>query len=163
GFSTTLATLSSPDYITGKWVYVSIQAAGSAVKVQVYRLDTGQYLNRSRQWQSTAAWALEGTDTSLARGRQGGLANPSPYAGTVYFDNFNVVDLQAPTVSFTSPTSTSTITSITTFQVSAQDPSGIARVDFYVDNVLRSSDTTAPYTFTLDPTRFTVGYHSLLV
>lgn len=39
---------------------------------------------------------------------------------------------------------------------------GIAKIEFYVDGVLKSSDTSSPYNFTWDSTTVTNGSHTLL-
>src|SRR5262249_6288828 len=43
GVTTTLATKKSTTYLSGQWVYVSLQGDGSTLRVQVYRIDTGLY------------------------------------------------------------------------------------------------------------------------
>jgi hypothetical protein len=37
----------------------------------------------------------------------------------------------------------------------------VSKVEFYVDGVLKSTDTTASYTYSLDPTTLTSGSHAL--
>ncbi len=57
-------------------------------------------------------------------------------------------DVTPPSVSITNPTNGSTVArkSTITIAASASDASGIARVEFYVNSVLKCTDTTASYT-----------------
>jgi hypothetical protein len=66
-------------------------------------------------------------------------------------------DTVAPTVSASESGTAGTIT----LSASASDNVGVSRVEFYVDNVLKGSDTTAPYSMTLDSTSLANGTHSL--
>ncbi len=43
----------------------------------------------------------------------------------------------------------------------AQDASGIAKVEFYIDGALQASDNTPPYTYTLDTTGLAPGPHTI--
>jgi subtilisin family serine protease len=75
-------------------------------------------------------------------------------AVNVTFDN----DLTAPTTSITSPTSGSTVSGVTVIQAVASDDRGvITKVDFYFGNTLLGSDTTAPYSWNWDTTKFSTG------
>lgn len=49
-----------------------------------------------------------------------------------------------------------------TLVASASDNVGVARVEFWVDGTLKGSDTTAPYSMTLDSTTLPDGSHSLV-
>jgi hypothetical protein len=57
----------------------------------------------------------------------------------------NVPDTTAPTVALTTTAASSGVV----LNATASDDIGVTRVDFYNDSTLLSSDTTAPYTFTL--------------
>ncbi|MDD1607656.1 MAG: M4 family metallopeptidase, partial [Methylococcaceae bacterium] len=63
-----------------------------------------------------------------------------------------------PTVSVSASGSSGMIT----FSATATDDVGVTKVEFYVDNVLKGSDTTAPYSMTLDSSTLTNGSHTLL-
>jgi len=65
-----------------------------------------------------------------------------------------VVDAQAPTVTITNPQNGSTVSGTVTIQAEATDrgikgkaPSGIQKVEFYIDGTLVGADTTSPYTY----------------
>jgi Zn-dependent metalloprotease len=49
-----------------------------------------------------------------------------------------------------------------TFNATASDDVGVTKVEFYVDDVLKGSDTTAPYSMTLDSSTLTKGAHILV-
>lgn len=70
-------------------------------------------------------------------------------------------DTTAPTVSFSSPASGSTLSGTVSVQVNASDNIGVSAVNFYVDGVLHSTKTASPYTFTWDTTRVSNASHTL--
>src|SRR5688572_14864723 len=67
-----------------------------------------------------------------------------------------------PTISFAAPSSNATISALTTCRVNASDDRGIARVQFFVDGTLLSTDTSSSYTCTLDNKKYTNGAHTLM-
>jgi hypothetical protein len=67
-------------------------------------------------------------------------------------------DTTAPTASATETGTSGTIT----FNATASDNVGVTKVEFYVDSVLKGTDTTSPYSMTLDSTTLTNGTHSLV-
>ncbi len=66
---------------------------------------------------------------------------------------------QPPTISFGNPQNNHIITEgeAITFSASANDDEAVTRVEFYIDNQLKSTDTNAPFSFTDD--QFSVGDH----
>jgi len=62
-------------------------------------------------------------------------------------------DSVPPSVSITSPTGGSA-TGLVPVDVSASDDIGVARVELYANNALIASDTTAPFGFTLDSSKY---------
>ena len=67
-----------------------------------------------------------------------------------------------PNVSITSPANGATVSGTINITAIASDPLGmITHVDFYVDSTLIASDTSAPYTATLDTTKLLNGGHML--
>jgi hypothetical protein len=70
-------------------------------------------------------------------------------------------DTTAPTVSISSPTSGATISGTTTISATASDNVGVTSVGFYVDSVLKSTDTASPYSYALDTTAYTNGAHTI--
>lgn len=66
-------------------------------------------------------------------------------------------DTTPPTVSATESGTTGTLT----LNATATDNVGVTRVEFYVDGVLKGTDTTSPYTLALDSTALANGSHTL--
>jgi hypothetical protein len=66
-------------------------------------------------------------------------------------------DTTPPTVSASESGSSNTIT----FNATASDNVGVTRVEFYVDGVLKGSDTASPYSMTLDSHTLSDGTHAL--
>ncbi|MFA6183650.1 MAG: Ig-like domain-containing protein [Parcubacteria group bacterium] len=70
-------------------------------------------------------------------------------------------DTQPPTISITSPANNSTVSGIVTMQANATDNVGISKVEFYANNSLLSSDTSAPYSFSFNSNSVQNGNVSL--
>ena len=70
-------------------------------------------------------------------------------------------DTTLPSVSVSSPAAGATVSGTTTISASASDNVGVTRVEFLVDGVLLSSDTTAPYSASWNTTTATNASHSL--
>lgn len=70
------------------------------------------------------------------------------------------IDKTAPTVSLSSAPSKAGPS--TQFMVSASDNSGVAKVEFYVDDVLRSTDTSDPFAVTMDLSMYEDGSNHVL-
>ncbi|WP_169787002.1 Ig-like domain-containing protein [Hyalangium minutum] len=76
----------------------------------------------------------------------------------VIFDN----DLTPPTTSITSPASGSTVTGVVQIDAIASDDRGtITKVEFYQGSLLLGSVTTAPYTWSWDTTKVSIGNTTL--
>lgn len=72
------------------------------------------------------------------------------------------VDKNPPSVTITNPTDGSTVSGSISVDTSATDDVGVVRVEFFVDGTLVSTDTSAPFGFTLDTTTLTEGSHTIL-
>src|SRR6185437_16160127 len=72
-------------------------------------------------------------------------------------------DTTAPTASLVTPTSNTTIAGTVSITASASDNVGVTKVELYVDNVLKATDITTPYNFSLDTTSLTNSTHNLSV
>ena len=57
-----------------------------------------------------------------------------------------------PTVSITNPAAGATISEAVTIQATAASGTGISKVEFYIDDVLKSTDTESPYEYLWDVT-----------
>lgn len=74
----------------------------------------------------------------------------------------NPPDTTPPVVSITSPANGATVTGTTAINASASDDSGIvSKVEFYVDGSLKSTDTTAPFSYSFNTSQFSVGSHTV--
>jgi Zn-dependent metalloprotease len=67
-------------------------------------------------------------------------------------------DTTAPTVSASESGTSGTIT----FSATASDNVGVTKVEFYVDGTLKGTDTTSPYSMTLDSTTLSNATHTLV-
>ena len=67
-------------------------------------------------------------------------------------------DTTPPTVSASESGSSGTVT----LSASASDNVGVTRVEFYVDGALKATDTSSPYSASLDSTTLADGSHSLV-
>ncbi|HUP63990.1 MAG TPA: Ig-like domain-containing protein [Thermoanaerobaculia bacterium] len=70
-------------------------------------------------------------------------------------------DTTAPTTSITSPADGATVMGITSVLASASDDVGVAKVEFYLDGVLKATDTSSPYEWNWDTTTVADGSHAL--
>jgi hypothetical protein len=72
-----------------------------------------------------------------------------------------IADTTAPTVTLTSPSNGATIKGIVTVTASASDNVGVSKVAFYVDNVLKSTDTSSPFSYSLDTNTLSNAAHTI--
>jgi hypothetical protein len=70
-------------------------------------------------------------------------------------------DTTPPTTSITAPAAGAVVSGTTAVSASASDNVAVTKVEFYLDNVLQSTDTTAPYDWSWDTTTAANGSHSL--
>jgi subtilisin family serine protease len=80
---------------------------------------------------------------------------------TKYEYNAGTGDTTAPTVSITAPSNGATLSGATTITASASDNVGVTQVDFYLDNVLKGSDTSSPYSCAWDTNAYANGAHTI--
>lgn len=74
----------------------------------------------------------------------------------------NPADTTPPTTTLTAPTSGSIISGKTvTVSANASDDVAISKVEFYVDGVLKSTDTATAYSYVLDSTTLPNGNHTV--
>src|SRR5262249_12996320 len=86
GARTLIGEVPSRDYLSGVWVRLSLDVEGSTLRVRVQRLDSGLYLDSTGHWQSSAAWALVRTDSTITGPGKVGLGREASYAGISTFD-----------------------------------------------------------------------------
>jgi hypothetical protein len=73
----------------------------------------------------------------------------------------NVQDVTNPTVSVTAPANGATVQGTVALTATASDNVGVAKVEFYVDGTLKITDTSAPFSGSLDTTTLTNASHSI--
>ncbi len=103
--------------------------------------------------------------TTLSNGSHSLVAKAYDAAGNVgtsaavsfSVNNAAPVDTTAPAVTASESGTSGTIT----LSANASDNVGVSKVEFYVDNVLKGTDTSAPYTMTLDSLTLTNASHAL--
>jgi hypothetical protein len=84
--------------------------------------------------------------------------------GTSATNTVTVADQTPPTVSLTSPASGSFLKGAVSMAATAAantGGTGLAKVEFYADGILKNTDTVSPYSFGLDSTTLANGIHSL--
>jgi hypothetical protein len=162
-----LAQVQSTDWVSGQWIHVGLSVSGSMLRVQIFRLDKALYLNSAGQWQAQPTWAISRSDVAITGVGEVGLARPASVTGTVTFDDFSTVpyfaDTDPPTVTLIGPQAGATLAGMSTLQALANDDVGVAKVEFYLDNLLAAVQTEAPYSWNFDTTRAANGSHSLTV
>jgi chitodextrinase len=72
-------------------------------------------------------------------------------------------DATPPNVAISAPANGTTVSGTAAVSATATDNIGVTRVEFYVDNSLRSTDTTSPYGYSWDTSALTNGAHSVAV
>ncbi|WP_350015541.1 Ig-like domain-containing protein [Rhodanobacter sp. IGA1.0] len=100
----------------------------------------------------------DGTHALIAKAYDaaGNVGSSSPVSFSVA--NGSSGDNTAPTVSASESGSSGSIT----FNATASDNVGVARVEFYVDGTLKATDASSPYSATLDSTTLSDGAHALI-
>ncbi|MBY0513346.1 MAG: hypothetical protein K2P78_05485, partial [Gemmataceae bacterium] len=90
GQATTIGANRSADYVSGKWVEVTLSTDANLLRVQVRRTDTGRYLNSAGSWVSERVNAVEVRDSGIATAGQAGFARGSSGADRLVLDSFRV-------------------------------------------------------------------------
>jgi len=167
GVSTTLAQLTSKTYANNVWLRVSLTVQANQLQARVQRADTGQWLNADGIWQASPVAALDAQDGVITGAGQAGLARAALYAGNAAFDDFkwstNGLDITAPGLQVIIPNGGVDLAGRLNISVAVQDPSGIAKVEYLVDDLLTAVVNTGPFNWTLDTRNFNNGFHHILV
>ena len=92
-----------------------------------------------------------------------GLYGYAAYSGVTLTATYSGggADTTPPTTSLTAPTSGATVSGTTVVTASASDNVAVTKVEFYLDGVLQSTDTTAPYSWSWNTTTAANGSHAL--
>lgn len=76
-------------------------------------------------------------------------------------DIFPFAEDQLPSISITSPQNGAVVGETITIKADAADDKGITKVEFYIDNVLKGTDTSSPYKWNWDTTKNKSGTHNI--
>ncbi len=79
-----------------------------------------------------------------------------------YSNIVNVPELLPPSAAITSPSNGSTVSGTVYVSATASDNVGVTRIEFYLDGVLKLTETASPYLYSWDTSSLS-GNHSLLV
>ncbi|HET6575810.1 MAG TPA: hypothetical protein VFG68_19570 [Fimbriiglobus sp.] len=90
GQATVLGSARSDEYLTNKWVTVSVRAEDDQLRVTLHRGDTSQFLTPDGGWSRRPTAAVEVTDDSIGDGGQVGFARPALAAGNIALDSLRV-------------------------------------------------------------------------
>jgi hypothetical protein len=148
---------------------------GSALTISASASDSASSVSKVEFYVNSV---LVGTDTTSPYSFSWSTVGQAEGSRTVYaraYDAFNnaansasitvnVKDTIAPSVSITSPTASSNLSGTVTVSATATDNSGgkgVSKVEFYVDGVLKGTDTTSPYAYSWDTKTATDAAHSL--
>jgi len=117
---------------------------------------------------STGEWDNITTSVNISRlgaGNYSGIvrvtsnnADNSPQNLSV---NLTVLKDQPPSVLITNPKNGDFVKKTVTIKVDASDDKGVTKVEFYIDNNLKSTDTFSPYEWSWDTTKYVSGAHSI--
>jgi len=72
----------------------------------------------------------------------------------------SVID-NPPSVSITSPSDGNSISGTVIIKASALDDNEVTAVEFYIDDELKSTDTSSPYSYSWDTTKYSNGTHKI--
>jgi hypothetical protein len=157
--------LSGTTYTTAQTVTVDASASDNVgvSRVEFYKGGVLQSTDTtspySHAWSITSASNGSHSWTARAFDAAGNNTTSSAVSVTV---NIPAPDTTSPTVAITAPASGTTYTSAQTVSVNANasDNVGVARVEFYKDGVLQSTDTTLPYSHAWSITSADNGTHN---
>jgi len=114
---------------------------------------------------TTSPYSLSFNSTALTNGSHALVARAFDAAGNSGNSSSVNFSISNTTPDTTAPTATASVTGTSgtiTLNATASDNVGVARVEFYIDNVLRGSDTTSPYSLSFNSTTLTNGSHALV-
>lgn len=83
------------------------------------------------------------------------------WSAPIWINESATADVTPPTTSITAPANGATVSGTTAVTASASDNVGVTRVEFYLDNVLASTSTAAPYSWNWNTTTAANGAHTL--
>lgn len=165
GVETVLGTVRSSSWVSGQWIRLSLQATGNQLRGVVFRTDTQQWLAADSTWQSSPDTAFTNTDSAITGAGFAGVERARSAAGSVWLDDFQVSPASAangPSVTVNA-SQTDPLSGVVRFTATATPTDRVVRIDFFLDGVLRSTQTASPAVWDLDTTSLANGSHVLSV
>lgn len=112
----------------------------------------------SCSWNTTTAANASHSLTVKAYDAAGNVGSSSI---TVTVSNSTVADTTPPTATIKNPLNGATVSGNVSINVSATDNVGVTQVSIYVDNVLKCTDTVAPYSCSWNTKKVSSGSHTI--
>ncbi|OGS53253.1 MAG: hypothetical protein A3J79_00880 [Elusimicrobia bacterium RIFOXYB2_FULL_62_6] len=72
-------------------------------------------------------------------------------------------DILAPTAAIISPANGANVSGTVNIAAAASDNTGVVKLEFYIDGLLKSTLTSAPYAYSLDASALALGSHAIMV
>jgi hypothetical protein len=119
----------------------------------------------SRGTDSTSPYSLAFNSTTLSNGTHSLTVRATDAAGNATTSSavsFSVSNTTADTTPPTVSASESGTSGTITLNATASDNVGVSKVEFYIDNVLKGTDTSSPYSMTLNSTTLSNASHALV-
>ena len=145
GYTPSSGTSPAAAFSSGVFSLLFAFAPDLTPQAAIARVEQGAFDLGSVGWDSTFGWGGIDALATLVPGEPG-AAPP---------------DKVAPTVALLSPTRGSLVSGNFSVEVAASDNVGIHRVELFVDNVKRATETEPPYSFIIDAATLTPGKHKL--
>lgn len=134
---------------------VAVSEVDLYVDGQPFANDT--FLPYEFYWNTTGC--SNGNHTLMAKAHDS--SNNVGQSGTSQVVVSNVVDSIPPTVTILNPPNGTQISKSIIIQASATDNFAISKVEFYVDGVLKATDSAAPYTYSWSTKSVKDGWHTV--
>ncbi len=79
-----------------------------------------------------------------------------------YSNIVSAAEQSPPTVAITSPADSVSVSGVVSMNVNAVDNVGVTKVEFYVNDILKASDSGAPYVYSWDTSSLATGVYTLM-
>ncbi|MEX0621420.1 MAG: Ig-like domain-containing protein [Candidatus Woykebacteria bacterium] len=161
-------------YDVAKLDFVSIDASSSAFNLQfentggngsvkIARSSTTDLTGNQLVAKVTFKAKVDPATTAINFGTGTALVRSTDQANILSVSNggtYTIVD-PAPTVTITSPANNQIVSGTVTVAATASDDVAVTKVEFLVDNVIKATDTSSPYSFSLNTTSLTNTTHTV--
>jgi hypothetical protein len=81
---------------------------------------------------------------------------------SAYSNIITVPEMVAPTISLSAPANNASVSGVVSVTASATDNVGVTKVEFYVNGVLKTTDTATPYVYSWDTSALSAGTYTLM-